>query len=198
MAQGQRRIRPGFWFVLIFVALLAYALIADWWKGHAVLGLVIVGIIVAVLAFCLYRFPKFRGWLFGKVKKGVVGIAYGNGNEASEASTSTSTPTSTPTPAPAPVPVSDLTPDEKALFIDYIGNRCENPTCRRTGDLDIHHIRPRREGGTNSVWNLLALCRNCHGDANKSIPPRPRQVRWARRHTDERRRLLSSGKWKYQ
>jgi hypothetical protein len=183
MANGQRRIRPEFWIVLVFVALLAYALIADWWKSHAVLGWVILGIVVAVLGFCLYRFPAFRGWLLGMAKKAGKGIVYGNGKQASDASK--------PTPPP------DLTPDERALFIDYIGNRCEDPTCRITGDLEIHHITPRREGGTNSVWNLLVLCRNHHGLANKGIPPKPRQARWARHHTNERLRLLRSHLWKY-
>jgi hypothetical protein len=190
MANGQRRIRPGFWFALTFVALLAYALIADWWKGHATLGWVIFGVIVAVLAFSIYKSSKFRSFVFGTAKKAVKGVVYGNGEEDSYARK--------PTPPPSkPTPPPDLTPNEKALFINRIGNKCENPTCRRTGDLDIHHIRRRQEGGTNSVWNLLALCRNCHGEANKGIPPRPRQFQWARNHKDERRRLLDSDKWKY-
>lgn len=192
MAQRQRRIRPEFWIGLIFVALLAYALIADWWKDHTVLGWVVLGVVVAVLASLLWRIQAFREWLVRIAKKAFGGLVYGNGDEEEPSEGSKPRP-----PPSKPTPPPDLTPDEKALFIDKIGNRCENPTCRRTGDLEVHHIRPRQKGGTNSVWNLLALCRNCHGEANKGIPPRPRQFQWARRHKSERRDLVTSGKWKY-
>lgn len=76
MPKGQRRIRPEFWLGLIFVALLAYALIADWWKENPVLGWIIVGIIVAILAFSIYRFPAFRGLLFRTAKKAGESIVY--------------------------------------------------------------------------------------------------------------------------
>jgi len=192
MAQRQRRIGPQFWVILIFVALVAYALIADWWEEHAVLGRVIVGIVLAVLALLLWLIPAFREWLVRIVKQAFGGLVYRNGNEEEPSQGSK------PIPSPnKPIPPPDLTPDERALFTDKVGNRCENPTCRRTGELDVHHIKPRHKGGTNSVWNLLALCRNCHGEADKSIPPRPRQFQWASRHKSARRDLVSSGKWKY-
>jgi len=28
--------------------------------------------------------------------------------------------------------------------------------------LDVHHIIPIMAGGTNGIWNLMALCRSCH------------------------------------
>lgn len=45
-------------------------------------------------------------------------------------------------------------------------------TCQQCGEktdlLDIHHIIPLKRSGTNSVNNLIALCRSCH----KKIEPR--------------------------
>ena len=40
--------------------------------------------------------------------------------------------------------------------------RCRVPGCRATRCLDIHHIRPRREGGDHDPANLLVLCSGHH------------------------------------
>jgi hypothetical protein len=184
MPQPQRRIRTEFWAGLIFVALLAYALIANWWKEHAVLGWVMLGIVVALLAFSLYRFPTFRARLFKTAKTATDGLIH----EPTQ-STAVSTPESMPVPA--------LTPRERDLFINYIGNKCERPDCREQNVHNIHHIKPREEGGKNSVWNLIVLCPTHHAYADRGIPARSQQHLWAQRHSDERYRLLRSGKWPY-
>jgi 5-methylcytosine-specific restriction protein A len=38
---------------------------------------------------------------------------------------------------------------------------CESPGCDRPA-LDLHHIVPRRQGGTDDVSNLQGLCRAHH------------------------------------
>jgi hypothetical protein len=40
--------------------------------------------------------------------------------------------------------------------------RCRVPGCRATRCLDIHHIRPRCEGGDHAPANLLVLCSGHH------------------------------------
>ena len=35
---------------------------------------------------------------------------------------------------------------------------CQAPGCRNTIAIDVHHIRPRSEGGTHHAQNLLCLC----------------------------------------
>jgi 5-methylcytosine-specific restriction endonuclease McrA len=181
MANRQQR-KAEFWIILLAIVLVAYALIADWWKEHVVLGWLIFGIVVAVLVFVLYR---FRERVFNGIRTAIDRLTH-----------QTTEPPALSEPEFIPIP--NLTQYERALFINRIGNRCENPTCRKTGDLHVHHIKPRRErGSTNSVSNLLVLCPNCHGDANKSIPSRARQFEWARNHNGERRRLVDSGEWKY-
>lgn len=42
----------------------------------------------------------------------------------------------------------------------------DNYTCvnsgRTGGELHVHHIVPRNEGGTNNLDNLVTLCERCH------------------------------------
>jgi len=41
-------------------------------------------------------------------------------------------------------------------------------TCQMCGkkfkfeELDAHHLKPRSEGGTNNIKNLITLCEDCH------------------------------------
>lgn len=39
-----------------------------------------------------------------------------------------------------------------------------HPSCARCGRraVDVHHVLPRRAGGTNHPSNLRSLCRACH------------------------------------
>jgi RNA-directed DNA polymerase len=34
--------------------------------------------------------------------------------------------------------------------------------CGSRGDLDVHHIKPRHNGGTDTLDNLITLCEKCH------------------------------------
>ena len=40
--------------------------------------------------------------------------------------------------------------------------RCRAPGCGRTRFLEVHHIVPRRRGGSNRSQNLVTLCGACH------------------------------------
>lgn len=161
MPKGQRRIRPGFWFALIFVALLAYALIADWWKGHATLGWVILGIVVAVLAFSLYRFPKFRSFVFGTAKKAGQGLIY----QPTE-------PTAVSSREPLP-------PDLREHILQRAHYRCENPDCKEQVKPEIHHIDGNNSN--NNPRNLIALCPNCHDRAGDGVYTNSQLRNWVRR-----------------
>ena len=41
-------------------------------------------------------------------------------------------------------------------------HRCETPGCGRTRFLEVHHRRPRSQGGGNEPANLQVLCSACH------------------------------------
>jgi len=170
MAQGQRRIRPEFWIILIFVALVLYALIADWWKGHATLGWVIFGIVVAVLAFCLYKKQAFREWALRTIRDSLGGLIH----EPAEPRTGSGR---------AHLP---------QWKIDYIRRRaeyrCENPNCRTGVKPDIHHID--LNNSHNRLSNLIALCPSCHREAGDGRYSRSEIRDWARRseQTSRKRR----------
>jgi hypothetical protein len=46
------------------------------------------------------------------------------------------------------------------------GGRCRVPGCRHATFVDVHHLRPRSDGGGNTIENLVTLCgahhRACH------------------------------------
>ncbi|MEM8598942.1 MAG: HNH endonuclease signature motif containing protein [Bacteroidota bacterium] len=42
------------------------------------------------------------------------------------------------------------------------GGRCERCGYDNYNILQVHHILPRSEGGTNALRNLQLLCPNCH------------------------------------
>lgn len=52
------------------------------------------------------------------------------------------------------------TPRKAVLFRDE--NQCQK--CARTDGLEVHHIIPVCEGGTNAMDNLITLCSGCHGE----------------------------------
>jgi hypothetical protein len=39
---------------------------------------------------------------------------------------------------------------------------CQAPGCGRTRFLEVHHIKPRGQGGSNKAENLMTLCASCH------------------------------------
>ena len=41
-------------------------------------------------------------------------------------------------------------------------HRCLAPGCGRTRFLEVHHITPRNQGGSNRPENLITLCGSCH------------------------------------
>lgn len=157
MPKGQRRIRPEFWAGLIFVALLAYVLIADWWEEHAVLGWTIVGIIIAILAFSIYRFPAFRRLLFRTTKKAGESVMYETAISGRE-------------PMPAYV---------RTHILQRAYCKCENPDCKSDTKPEIHHIDGNRNN--NNPRNLIALCPNCHTRAGDGVYSNSQLRNWVRR-----------------
>ena len=53
---------------------------------------------------------------------------------------------------------------ERLLIDDH-----ECVECGKTDDLQVHHIKPVSEGGSNELNNLLTLCAECHGGKHPKI-----------------------------
>lgn len=49
------------------------------------------------------------------------------------------------------------------------GCKCEVCGFSNPHALDVHHVRPVSEGGTDEIENLACLCKNCHGLVHYSI-----------------------------
>jgi hypothetical protein len=63
-----KRIRSEVWFALIFVAIIIFAIVAQWWKEHSAIGWTIVGVLFLIVAVLAYRYASVRGWLGGQMK----------------------------------------------------------------------------------------------------------------------------------
>ena len=158
MPRRQRKIREQFWVGLIFVALLAYALIAGWWKENQVVGWIILGSVLAILAFSIYRFPAFRGLLFRTAKKAGDSILY------------ETTAVSSREPLPE---------NMRTHILQRAGYKCENPDCRSGTKPEIHHID--NDNSNNNPRNLIALCRPCHKRAHDNYYSNSQLRNWVQR-----------------
>lgn len=54
----------------------------------------------------------------------------------------------------------------KDIILKIRGNKCEE--CGSTKPLDLHHIIPRKDKGSDSFDNLKLLCLSCHHQEHKS------------------------------
>ncbi len=153
----RRSIREGFWFALIFIAIVIYALLADWWKENATLGWIILGILLAVLAFLLYRFASLRGWLRRQVKSVAQKAVFEEVASGRE-----------------PLPQ-----DKRNEVLKRASNRCENERCNQKVNPHIHHIDGNNSH--NNLSNLIALCPNCHQKAHNGIFTESQLHNWVRR-----------------
>jgi hypothetical protein len=61
--------------------------------------------------------------------------------------------------APAPTRVTQSVPPAvRRSVLDRDGRKCSVPGCRHSQYLDLHHVRPRAEGGDHDPERLLTLC----------------------------------------
>lgn len=68
--------------------------------------------------------------------------------------------------------------DVRQQVLHEAGYRCANPACRTLLTLEIHHLDPVSEGGSNTVDNLLALCPNCHTLHHRRVIPMTSLKAW--------------------
>ena len=74
----------------------------------------------------------------------------------------------------------------KERIIAMHGNRCVICGSRHHGNkLEIHHVIPKSEGGTNEVGNLIPLCHTCHCAVHKINDLNPYGMNMLRRVVDK-------------
>jgi 5-methylcytosine-specific restriction endonuclease McrA len=73
---------------------------------------------------------------------------------------------------------SSLSQEEKNRLVNAVWYRCENPYCKYTHFLDVHHIIEEKDGGANTLDNLIVLCPYCHDLAHKKEIPEYTMREW--------------------
>jgi hypothetical protein len=61
-----------------------------------------------------------------------------------------------------------IKPSVRAAVLARDRHHCATPGCRATSFLEVHHVKPRGQGGTNRAENLITLCSRCHGFVHES------------------------------
>ena len=46
--------------------------------------------------------------------------------------------------------------------LDRDGWRCQNPECKKAGQMEVHHLQAVQNGGSDALSNLITYCRSCH------------------------------------
>jgi len=55
-----------------------------------------------------------------------------------------------------------IKPSVRAAVLARDRHRCATPGCRSVHFLEVHHVTPRGQGGSNRAENLVTLCSRCH------------------------------------
>ena len=76
MPKPRKKIKDEIWFGVIIGAIVVYALLAQWWQQNPVLGWIILGILITIGVFVLYRYASLRGWLGRQVKDTVQKVVF--------------------------------------------------------------------------------------------------------------------------
>ncbi len=87
-----------------------------------------------------------------------------------------------------------LTEEEKSELENAVWYRCENPFCKYTHFLDVHHIIDEKNGGTNRLDNLIVLCPYCHDLAHKNEIPEKEMRLWI---SNREKRFKFKVNWRY-
>jgi hypothetical protein len=98
----------------------------------------------------------------------------------------------------SPIPLiedkSTLTLEEKNTLVNSVWYRCENPFCKFTSFLSVHHIVEGNDEDQNKLANLIVLCPYCHDLAHRGEIPEKEMREWI---SDRQERWKFKPEWKY-
>jgi 5-methylcytosine-specific restriction endonuclease McrA len=105
---------------------------------------------------------------------GVASIHPANENHSAEATEPVVAPTSNTAPTSSVTHVAHVGRTRQAVppalrraVLARDHHRCQVPGCTNSHFVDVHHIRPRSEGGRNVLRNLITLCTAHHRAAHR-------------------------------
>ncbi len=169
MPKRSRKVKEDFWVWAIAAAIVVYALLASWWKEHAVLGWIILSVLLVLMVYVLYRYASLRGWLGHQVKNTIQ-------KAISDEVASDREP---------------LSSGQRDAILKRAKYRCENESCSYQGKPHIHHIDMNNQN--NNLNNLIALCPSCHQKAHDGKFTQSQLFNWARR---DFKKLQARRTWK--
>ncbi len=76
--------------------------------------------------------------------------------------------------APGKRNTATIAPSVRRQALVRARHRCQRKGCDHNRFLEVHHIQPRRAGGSNDLDNLAVLCSSCH----RLLHERHLQFRW--------------------
>ena len=136
--------------ILLVLILVVIAFLWTWIEAHiwqSVLGCIII---VGLFVLALWKLPKFREFMCGEFWRKLWNFLKPPAKGYKDRKISEGKYTKAP----------PLSQGEKNSLMDKVGNKCEY--CSDHYTLDVHHIIPRSEGGSNKQSNLVVLCSKCH------------------------------------
>jgi hypothetical protein len=87
-----------------------------------------------------------------------------------------------------------LTEEDKNLLLNAVWYRCENPYCKYSRFLGVHHIIEEKAGGRNRLENLIVLCPYCHDLAHRNEIPEKEMRDWI---SNREERFKFKPEWPY-
>ncbi|MBI2852583.1 MAG: HNH endonuclease [Chloroflexi bacterium] len=154
----RKSVRGEFWATAFIVAIVGWALLADWWKDNSALGWSLLGVMVIALGLVLYRSPTVRGWL-GRTARVAAEKAVFEDNIASDRE---------------PIP-----PEKRRQVLARTDGKCAVENCNQSVRPHIHHIDMNNRN--NDFRNLIALCPNCHQKAHNGDFTQSQLWNWVNR-----------------
>jgi 5-methylcytosine-specific restriction endonuclease McrA len=114
--------------------------------------------------------------------------------KAAKADTVSADGTAGEPPIPMREDESTLSLEEINELVNAVWYRCENPYCKYTSFLTVHHIVDEKEGGDNTLDNLIVLCPYCHDLAHRNEIPQKEMREWI---VDREDRFKFKPDWHY-
>lgn len=69
--------------------------------------------------------------------------------------------------------------DARKAIVSRDGGKCK--WCESTVNLEVHHILPKSQGGTDAANNLVTLCHKCHKQWHREQSAKEAQERKAKK-----------------
>jgi 5-methylcytosine-specific restriction endonuclease McrA len=143
------------WIVILFVVILAFAIISDWWAENPLWWGLGTGLVVGGVIFAIFKYPAFRQkvWSGLKIAGKDFDVSFAEEEEKKTGK--------------KPFRKEYVPKERRARIVERADGICENPRCRFPRQLEFHHINGNHNDHRYS--NLVYLCRRCHTDAHGSI-----------------------------